>query len=67
MNSLFEEYLDKNIAIVLIESVSSEDKKIYLNAKIQNKNISKSLSFKKKESFSRKYFCSRAKYRLCKF
>ena len=47
LNSLFEEYLNKNIAIVLIESFSSEDKKIYLKAKIQNKIISKSLRFKK--------------------
>ena len=47
LNSLFEEYLNKNIAIVLIENFSSEDKKIYLKARIQNKIISKSLSFKK--------------------
>ena len=46
LNSLFEEYLNKNIAIVLIESFSSKDKKIYLKAKIQNKIISKSLRFK---------------------
>ena len=46
LNSLFEEYLNKNIAIVLIESFSLEDKKIYLKAKIQNKIISKSLRFK---------------------
>ena len=46
LNSLFEEYLNKNIAIVLIESFSLENKKIYLKAKIQNKIISKSLRFK---------------------
>ena len=46
LNSLFEEYLNKNIAIVLIESFSSEEKKIYLKAKIQNKIVSKSLKFK---------------------
>ncbi len=46
LNSLFEEYSNKNIAIVLIESFSLEDKKIYLKAKIQNKIISKSLRFK---------------------
>jgi len=48
LNSLFEEYLNKNIAIVLIESFSSEEKKIYLKAKIQNKIVSKSLKFKEK-------------------
>jgi len=46
LNSLFKEYFNKNIAIVLIESFSSGEKKIYLKAKIQNKIISKSLRFK---------------------
>jgi len=47
LDSLFEEYLDKNVAIVLIENFSSENGKIYLKAKIQNKIISKSIRFKK--------------------
>ena len=47
LDTLFEEYLDKNVAIVLIENFSSENGKIYLKAKIQNKIISKSLRFKK--------------------
>ena len=46
LNSLFEEYLGKNIAIVLIEGFSPEEKKIYLKARIQNKIISKNLRFK---------------------
>jgi len=52
LDSLFEEYLDKNVAIVLIENFSSENGKIYLKAKIQNKIISKSIRFKK-ESFDK--------------
>ena len=52
LDSLFEEYLDKNVAIVLIENFSSENGKIYLKAKIQNKIISKSIRFKK-ESFNK--------------
>ena len=47
LDSLFEEYLDKNVAIVLIENFSSENGKIYLKAKIQNKIIFKSIRFKK--------------------
>ena len=47
LDTLFEEYLDKNVAIVLIENFSSENGKIYLKAKIQNKIISKSIRFKK--------------------
>ena len=46
LNSLFEEYFNKNIAIVLIENFSSEEKKIYIKARVQNKIISKSLIFK---------------------
>ena len=48
LNSLFKEYSDKNIAIVLIENTnSSNEQQIYLKARIQNKVISKRLNFKK--------------------
>ena len=50
LDSLFEEYLDKNVAIVLIENFSSENRKIYLKTKIQNKVIFKSIRFKKESS-----------------
>ena len=42
---LFEEYLNKNIAIVIIDDSTSSNKKIYLKSKIQNKNISKNFNF----------------------
>ena len=45
---LFKEYLDKNIAIVLIDNNNINLKKIYLKANIQNKNITKNLQLKKK-------------------
>ena len=51
LDSLFEEYLDKNVAIVLIENFSSENGKIYLKAKIQNKIISFEKTSRPKDSF----------------
>ena len=48
LSSLFKEYEEKNIALALIEIKNPVEKKIYLKAKIQNKIISKSLSFKNK-------------------
>ncbi len=47
INDLFKEYPNKNIALIFIEEDKSEKKKIYIKSKIQNKEISKSLNFKK--------------------
>ena len=47
---LFEEYSEKNIAIILIENKSINLKKVYLKTNIQEKNIIKNLQFKKKDS-----------------
>ena len=46
ISSLLKEYSNKNIGIVLIETYEKGENKIYLKARIQNKNISKSLNLK---------------------
>ena len=46
LSSLLKEYSNKNIGIVLIETYKKGENKIYLKARIQNKNISKSLNLK---------------------
>ena len=45
--SLFKEYLNKNIAVIIIEESNSNEQKVYLKTRIQDKIISKSLNFKK--------------------
>ena len=47
LKTLFEEYPNKNIALVFIENNNSNMQKIYLKTKIQDKIISKNLIFKK--------------------
>ena len=48
LDSLFKEYSRKNLALILIEDTEPKNKKVYIKAKIQGKNISKNLNFKKK-------------------
>ncbi len=47
LNSLFKEYVDKNIAIVLIEDSNRKEENIYLKARIENKVILKNFKLKK--------------------
>ena len=47
LRTLFEEYPNKNTALVFIENNNSNMQKIYLKTKIQDKIISKNLIFKK--------------------
>ena len=47
VSSLFKEYSDKNLALVLIEQEKLNLKKVYIKARIQGKNITKSVNFKK--------------------
>ncbi len=47
--NLFEEYQNKNLAFVLIEDHKKGDAKVYIKARIQEKNISKSLVLKKQK------------------
>ena len=49
VEDLFKEYLNKNLALILIENNKADFRKIYLKAIIQGKNISKSLNFKKQK------------------
>ena len=49
VNDLFQEYPNKNLAIILIEKIKSNNKKVYIKAKIQKINISKSLNFKRQD------------------
>ena len=48
LESVFQEYPNKNLALILIEDHNKKDKKIYVKAKIQDKNISKSINLKNK-------------------
>ena len=50
--NLFKEYSDKSLALVLIEEKDRRNKKIYIKAKIQGKNISRNLNIEKKNSIS---------------
>ena len=47
LTSLFKEYQNKNIAVVLIDNNNGNENKIYFKGRIQNKIISKSLNIKK--------------------
>ena len=50
LETLFKEYLNKNIALIIIEENKNKEKKAYIKAKIQEKEISRSLSFNDQES-----------------
>ena len=52
---IFQEYFDKNLALILIENFNTEEK-IYLKAKIQDKIIVKRFSFQKKDSDKEKFY-----------
>ena len=43
---LFEEYSDKNLALILIEDNKGSNKKVYIKSIIQGKNISKNIDLK---------------------
>ena len=49
LNSLFKEYLNKNIDLILIDKKDTTEKKIYIKTAIHNKFISKSLTIKKND------------------
>ena len=52
---IFQEYFDKNLALIFIENFNTEEK-IYLKAKIQDKIIVKRFSFQKKDSDKEKFY-----------
>ena len=49
LSNLFKEYLEKNIALVLIEQKNSNEEKIYLKIKISGKEIVKNIVIKRQE------------------
>jgi hypothetical protein len=49
ISNLFQEYTNKNLALVLIEENKSKNAKVYIKSKIQGKSISKNLDFNKKK------------------
>ena len=50
LKKLFNEYPNKNLALILIEDNNSSNKKIYIKTIIQEKKISKSLNYKKPDT-----------------
>jgi hypothetical protein len=53
---LFQEYTNKNLALILIEDDPENKVKAYLKTKIQGKTISKSINFKKQIQKNRKVY-----------
>ena len=47
LDLIFDEFTDKNLALIIIEEDKINDKKIYLKAKIETKYISKNLKIKR--------------------
>ena len=58
LESIFEEYSSKNIAMVLIEDMNANEEKIYLKVRISGKNIIKKIVLKR-ENQSEKIFYER--------
>ena len=53
---LFQEYSNKNLALILIEDSKTSNEKIYINTIIQDKKISKSLDLKKQNLSSFEFY-----------
>ena len=53
---LFQEYSNKNLALILIEDSKTSNEKIYINTIIQDKKISKSLDIKKQNLSSFEFY-----------
>ena len=56
INSLFQEYQNKNLALIIIENNKQNYTKVYFKTKIQGKIISKNLNFKMQNLESDKSF-----------
>ena len=54
--NLFQEYKNKNLALIIIENNEAINAKVYIKTIIQGKNISKSLDFKKKNLNTNKFY-----------
>ena len=56
IEKIFQEYPEKNLAIVFIESNENKSEKIYIKTRIQGKNISKSINLSKKNLTINNYY-----------
>ena len=56
IKSLFQEYPDKNLALILIEENQDSIQRVYIKSFVQGKKISKSLNFKKDNLKSEKLY-----------
>ena len=56
LKTIFQEYPDKNLAIVLIEDNNSKKEKIYLKTKILGKNIVKNITVERSELKEKKFY-----------
>ena len=56
IKKIFQEYPDKNLAIVLIEDNNSKEEKIYLKTKISGKNIVKNITVERFELNEREFY-----------
>ena len=53
LEEIFEEYSSKNIALILIEDMSTNEEKIYLKARIAGKNIIKKITIKRENELEK--------------
>ena len=56
LNKLFKEYVNKNLALVIIEESNLSENKIYLRTRILNKNIDKNLKIKKLNGDKKEFY-----------
>jgi hypothetical protein len=56
LKTIFQEYPDKNLAIVLIEDNNAKEEKIYLKIKILGKNIVKNITVERFELNEKKFY-----------
>ena len=56
IQNLFEEYTNKNLAIIFIEDNNKKIEKIYIKTFLQGKNISKSLEIKNNKLIKNKFY-----------
>ena len=58
LNSLFKEYPNNNVALILISDIKNSEKKIYLKSRVHEKTITKNLNLKNnkldKKNFNKK-------------
>ena len=53
---LFQEYSNKNLALIFIEDIKNNKEKIYIKARIQGKNISKGINFNNENLNKEKHY-----------